>query len=121
MADSIYKIFLFIFDVFTGLVLACCAYYLTKSIKNLISKKSNTCLLGLHVINVLLVAGLNMVWFYLESEEDKAKENDDASACSKLDNDEADLETSIAWFVSFIFGRYLDMFLLYLLFRFSRQ
>ena len=64
----IYAIFEFTFNVITGLALVGCAIYLTRSIQNLIGKKSNTCLLGWHVLNVALVACLKFIWFYLDDQ-----------------------------------------------------
>ena len=117
----IYAIFDFIFNVLTGLALVGCAFFLTRSIRTLIGKKSNTCLLGWHALNIAIVAFSNFIWFYQVDEYVEAKANGDGSTCSKLQIKIASKETKIAWYVAFAVTKYMDMFLLYLLIRFSRQ
>ena len=73
-----------IFDVLTGLALVGCAFFLTRNIRTLIGKKANTCLLGWHVLNLVISACFYQYWYYEYNDLDKAAENDDGSACSEL-------------------------------------
>ena len=59
------------FGVITGTILASCAFYLTRVVKNLAQQKPNICLVVLHIANVFLQVTLIFIkdYFYQRWQE----------------------------------------------------
>ena len=113
---------LIIFSTFlftTGIILACSANSLTKSIKELTGSKPNNCLLWWHIINVFistvfLALNLGLFWY-----KTKIAEYHPNTPCEELDQlkDRYRLEAGITAYHQF--NVYFDSFLIYLAYRYS--
>ena len=102
----------------TGGILAWSAFYLTRCIKELTGNNPNNCLLMWHIINVFISAcafAVMMALFWYSS----SLKSDASTRCEKLDLKKDEYRYIIGRTVQHSFHAYYDLFLLYLLYRYS--
>ena len=76
--NQAYEHFEWIFILFSAILLALSAYYLSSNIKKLTGKSQNTCLLVWHIVNVFLMAVFYLAIGVLSLMVYKGSYNDEA-------------------------------------------
>ena len=100
-----------------GVILAWCAYYLTRMNKTLRGKKPNTCLLVWHIVNVFIGVVSWLVVFY--TRQSLKKIQDYGTYCEQLDYTKAQLFSNLSIIFLEYYYSYLTLFILWLLYRFT--
>ena len=113
-----YMILFSVFQLITGGILAWSAFYLTRCIKELTGSNPNNCLLMWHIINVFLSAcafAVAMALFWYSS----SHSSDASTPCEELNLKREKYRYIIGRIAQHGFQTYYDLFLLYLLYRYS--
>ena len=120
--DSFYStLILSLLQIGTGFTLAVMAYLMTKNIKAATGKKPNVCLLWWHVVNVFLNAALVIIFSSAYLEMSNARLADMDNPCQEFLFEEARGRYNMYLMFKVVLGYYLDLFLLCLILKFTRQ
>ena len=110
-------------DLVIALMFMGSSIQLVRFVKNTTGKKPNLRLLVWHFVNMILLTAILIVQtvFAFECGNLQKNQNSSPNSCEKKQIDQANLQLLITQLIFTIFSAYVDIFLLYLLYRFTCQ
>ena len=96
------------------------AYHITNFVKTKTNQKPNSCLLYWHIVNLSVQQIFSVATFVMEQKQLELKQNESEDPCQQIQLAKATVLTRSLELIEQAMSIYVDLFLLYILYRFTR-